>query len=89
MKKTVRVSAWAQPAKPYPIDKTPPMPPGRQAISGRMESIRITLKAMKPGDSFVYADGPVSNLYLVAKKLGICITARKLNGSGCRVWRVK
>lgn len=40
--------------------------------------------AMRPGDSFVWKNANTPLMY--AKRMGIRITTRKLNGDGYRVW---
>jgi len=40
--------------------------------------------AMKPGDSFVWPNASAPLTY--AKRYGLKITTRKLNGGGFRVW---
>ena len=69
--------------EPLPLDEHVPNPGTRY---GKAEIIRNTLLQMKGDDSFLIKDA--TQVYLVAKQLGIVITTRKTPG-GCRVWRLK
>lgn len=47
--------------------------------------LRDTIAKLGPGESFVWPEN--YNPYRVAKLSGVSITARKLNGTGYRIWR--
>lgn len=69
------------------IEADIPMPDGNFAMAGVYESLRSTLKDMKAGQSFVWDENGM--IYRAAKEAGVKIKARKINGSGYRIWKVK
>lgn len=79
----VRALVERRPAATLPIETDVPCPGNRY---GKAQIIRDTLLNMKGDDSFVMKDA--TQVYLVAKQLGITITTRK-DAAGVRVWRVK
>lgn len=51
--------------------------------------IMTLLKKLKPGNSFLLPNGmKQSSLLTIAKRNGFHITTRKVNGQGCRCWKV-
>lgn len=77
-------------SKHYRIDDRFPIPLGKRNYDSRLERIRRALTAMAEGrsHSFLYADGPISHVYRLAKQMQIKITVRKINNEGFRVWRI-
>lgn len=67
-----------------PIDRQVPMP------KWKAKEIRATFKAMRKGDSFLWENYARRHfLYRLAAECGAKIVTLKINGQGCRVWRVK
>ncbi len=64
------------------LDESVPNPGPR---FGKLEKYRTTLLAMHGDASFTVKDA--TQIYVIAKKLGIVITTRK-KGAKTRVWRV-
>ena len=64
-----------------------PVPRGRKAVTGQGAYLRETLKAMKPGGSFMWEDNKA--LYRAARESGVQVTIRKVGPEGFRIWRRK
>lgn len=48
--------------------------------------LQVGLLAMRPGQSFIWSNN--RSPYIVAKRLGLKISIRKIDGEGYRVWFV-
>ena len=70
------------------IDKGIRLPPGHQMPDSERGRLRVLLKSMKAGESFIW-DKDSKPCYDAAKKEHIKIAGRKLNGIGYRIWKVK
>ncbi len=62
-----------------------PIPPKSES---RKTETKLTLEGMKVNQSFVAEDETTRTRYLqMAKRLGVKVTSRKVDGKGYRIWR--
>ncbi len=70
---------------PIKIDKGIPIPTAMYGRNGISQSI----KALKPGDSFVLPAGRRTNTSMYGQRFGFKLITRKISDTEVRVWRVK
>jgi hypothetical protein len=68
------------------IESGIPAPTGRKAVHGKMAMLRIAMKAMKVGDSFIWNNQ--QHPFEIADEMRIKITTRKISTGEYRVWRI-
>ena len=68
-----------------PIQTDIPTPVGRRHTEGDLPTLRKTIAALQPGQSFTWHRDQTT-LYLAAKQTGRKITSRKLTQGGYRCW---
>ncbi len=69
------------------IETNQSVPVGRYHSAEVRETLRQTLSAMQPGQSFLWPENKY--VYLAARQVGVKIKTRKVDGCGYRVWRVR
>lgn len=74
-------------APPFKIETGIPMPE-RRCLDSELSEMRAALRKMKVGDSFTYSRNQ-SRPYEAARKVGVRISMRKINGEGWRVWLIE
>jgi hypothetical protein len=66
----------------YQIEHALPIPPMHD------NKMRRTLAKLEVGDSFLLEGVSQQTVYSAARRVGIGISTRKMDGEGVRVWRV-
>lgn len=63
--------------------------PPRGAVSEQAKEVHAELSKLKRGEAVVIVDSHAAQMlvYRVAKRMGIKVITRKLNGKGIGVWR--